>query len=219
MLRLVQPLAHRLPFVIALLVTTAIVVVLSSMSRMAFLRGSLVSEPDAMQAENSLASEPGEPPMGEPLEDGRIAAARFVIADPSVRSALMRAGRPFTLQLNAQGEYKAASGSRGVTEASIDLLRRTDADIDGDRQPDALLPLSITVAGQTFVELAVLRNNDGVAEYVGGYPLGSKARFTGVTQQADGGIRIRFTYAQSDGAPPVEAAMVVHIRSDASSSR
>ncbi len=215
MLRLMQPLVRRLPFAIALLITTAIVVVLSSMSRMAFLRGSLVGQPDAAQDDGNQTSGSNELPMGEPLEDGQIVAARFIIADPSVRSALMRAGRPFTLKLNEQGIYKAASGSRGVAEASVDLLRRTDADITGDRKPDALLPLSITIGGQTFVELAVLRNNDGTAEYVGGYPLGNKSQFIGATQLADGGIRIHFLYAQADNAPPVDAAVVVHIRADA----
>jgi hypothetical protein len=219
MLGLMQPLARRLPFAIALLITTAIVVVLSSMSRMAFLRGSLVAEPDAVLDDGNQSSEPSELPMGEPLDDAQITAARYVIADPSVRSALMRAGRPFTLTLNEQGVYKAPSGSRGVTEATIDLLRRTDADVDGDRKPDALVPLSITVAGQTFVELAVLKNNDGVAEYIGGYPLGNKAQFIGVAQQADGSIRIRFSYLQADNTPPVDASLVVRIRAGAAASR
>ncbi len=199
-------------FLVGFGITVGVIVLVTATSRMA-LQGSLLG------GENGASSSSAAPvlePLGDPLSADALTRVRYVVADSSVRYALASAGLGFAMEFGADGVYtasKKAAGRSGVDGAYLDLSRIAVGDIDGDRRPDAAVPLIVTAGALTFSEVALVRNlGQDAGEYLGGYPLGISPGITGISLRPDGTMHVDFSYVPVPGQEPIDAGIDVVVR-------
>lgn len=197
-------------------ITVGIILLVTVTSRMA-LQGSLLGGTDAdASSAMSTSSVVNLQPLGDPLSLKALTSVTYMAADVSVRYALSSAGRTFDLRFTDAGEYISPGTNvfkrQGIESATLHTDRVAVGDIDGDRRPDAVLPVTVRIAGKSFTDLAVVLNKGGdVGEYSTGYALGLGSEVQRIEIDPSYGMRVHFSYLAPGASAPVNAHMTIAV--------
>lgn len=204
-------------FFIGFVITAGVIVLLSTTSRM-MLQGSLLDEQQASVSIPEVKTTTATEVLGDPLSLEALLDVQYRIADSSVRSALSRTGRGFSITFDDNGVLRPSRGNTfagpGIDGASLQQSRIAVGDVDGDRRTDSVIPLIVRVGENVFTELAIVRNRgDDNGEYVGGYPLGNRVvEVDSIEIRGDRTMLVKFQYLAPGESDAVDAQILVTVK-------
>ncbi len=126
------------------------------------------------------------------LDQAHLANLSYTLINTSVRLALTKASRGFSIDLR-DGTYlfPGSVAVSGFTRVHADFSHLVYGDINHDGTYDAVLPLFIDQGDSSILELAAVTESGSAPKHFASFPIGTAAlRSLAIT---DGKIRVNFT--------------------------